>query len=384
MIIIIADDLSGAAELAGVARGVGLTAEVHTEFDPASTAEVVAIDTDTRALDEAAAVAKVKAVAARVVAARPAWIYKKTDSVLRGHVLAECRAIAEVAGKTRVLLLPANPGRQRVIRDGRYLIAGTPLDHGPFARDPQWPARTAEVVKLLAAEPDEACSLRVNASAPGKGVVIPDVWEPLHLRDRAREVDDCTLAAGAMEFFSALLHRAPIRSSSPPELSARAEATVFACGSHAAWSGSRLRECQAHGVPIVAMPRRVFADDFAVAELDQWAAEAVDALAIDGRVMLAIGGEKITGMPPGKLESRLAEAVRRVFHRATIGHLLLEGGATAAAVFRACGWSRLRVGDEVAPGLARLEVLGRPAPLLLIKPGSYPWPEGVWSGRLTA
>lgn len=378
MIVVIADDLSGAAELAGAARGAGLEAEVQTEFDPTSSASVVAIDTNTRALDESAAVTKVVAVTRQVMAAQPEWIYKKTDSVLRGHVFAECRAIANAAGRSRVLLIPANPGRQRVIREGRYLVEGTPLDRTAFAHDPQHPAKTDEVVSLLSAEPSDIFPLRTGASLQPNGINIPDAWEPLHLRDRARQVDHTTLAAGAMDFFCALLRRAPLKPQAQPILTPRSDLQVFACGSHAAWAGSRVRDCQLHEIPIVPMPRRLFADDHTDAELEQWATEAIDALAINGRVMLAIGGEKIADMPAGRLDARLADAIQRLLKRVTIGHLLLEGGATASSVLTRCGWQRLRVGAELAPGLSHLEVIDHPAPLLLIKPGSYPWPTPVW------
>lgn len=378
MVVIIADDLSGAAELAGVARGAGLRAEVQTRFDPATPADVVAVDTDSRTMAEGDAVARVREVTERVMAARPDWIYKKTDSVLRGHVAAECRTVAEVAGLSRVLLVPANPNRRRIIRHGRYEVEGVPLDRSPFAADPQWPARTADVERLLRSEGGTVRALRHDEPLPGRGIGIPDVWEAAQLRDRAREVDGSVLAAGASEFFTMLLRRAPVAARPIPEMTARSELTLFVCGSHAAWSGGRLRECQRHAVPFVPMPRRVFADDHAADEIVDWASLASDALAVTGSAMLSVGGEKIPGLPGGLLEGRLADAARRVLGRVTVGHLLLEGGATAAAVLRECGWNRLRVGREVAPGLAWMEVVDAPAPLLLIKPGSYPWPAAVW------
>ena len=49
-IIVLADDLSGAAELAGIAFAHGLSAEVQREFAPATEIQVIAIDTDSRHL----------------------------------------------------------------------------------------------------------------------------------------------------------------------------------------------------------------------------------------------------------------------------------------------------------------------------------------------
>jgi uncharacterized protein YgbK (DUF1537 family) len=378
MIAILADDLSGAAELAALAASAGLSSEVQTAFDPSTDADVVAVDTDSRAVDETEAVARVRQTAAQVVSAGPDWIYKKTDSVLRGHVAAECEAVAAVAGKSRILLVPANPARRRTLREGVYRVDGVPLDQGPFADDPQWPARNAGILRLLAGASCAVHSLREHEPARPDGLNVPDIWQPSQLRQRAGEMNDQTLAAGAAEFFQALLPPERKRPPLTPVPDALSPLTLIVCGSHAAWAGSRLRECQQRAIPIVPMPRRLFAEDHSDREIDAWAVELEDAMAINGSAMIAVGGEKIAGLAPGVLERRLAEAVRRVLQRVVVGHLLLEGGATAAAVLHRCEWHRLRVGPEVAPGLAWLDVIGAPAPRLLVKPGSYAWPDAAW------
>jgi D-threonate/D-erythronate kinase len=88
-VVVIADDLSGAAELATAAADLGHSSEVQTRFDSTCGAEVIAVDTDTRALSAPEAAQTVEAVSREVVAAGVKWIYKKADSVLRGNVRAE-------------------------------------------------------------------------------------------------------------------------------------------------------------------------------------------------------------------------------------------------------------------------------------------------------
>src|SRR6476661_7357460 len=108
-IIVIADDLSGAAELAGIAFAHGHSAEVQRHFEPSSSAEFIAIDTDSRHLPSAAAAERVKQLAAQIVTCRPAWIFKKVDSVLRGNPRAEIEALLQVTRQPRAILVPANP-----------------------------------------------------------------------------------------------------------------------------------------------------------------------------------------------------------------------------------------------------------------------------------
>src|SRR5262245_25522777 len=134
-IIVLADDLSGAAELAGIAFTHGLSAVVQREFVPDSNANVVAIDTDSRHLSPTAAAERVTEITRRILDTNPAWIYKKVDSVLRGNVRAEIEAILQVTGQPRALLIPANPSRCRIIQGGHFLIDGIYLDYASLASD---------------------------------------------------------------------------------------------------------------------------------------------------------------------------------------------------------------------------------------------------------
>jgi uncharacterized protein YgbK (DUF1537 family) len=54
-----------------------------------------------------------------------------------------------------------------------------------------------------------------------------------------------------------------------------------------------------------------------------------------------------------------------------------EGGATAAAVARALGWTRFAVGRELAGGVVELQPVMDGAPQFIIKVGSYDWPENL-------
>src|SRR5205814_9282515 len=83
------------------------------------------------------------------------WIYKKVDSVLRGPVAAELEAVMKQLNFARILLVPANPGLGRTIRNGCYFVEGKPLDETHFRHDPEFPRLTSKVQDLL----DESDSL---------------------------------------------------------------------------------------------------------------------------------------------------------------------------------------------------------------------------------
>lgn len=350
MIVVIADDLSGAAELAGAAVQQGLSAEVQTSFDPESDAEVVCVDTDSRLLAPAVAAERVADVARRVMAAKPAWIFKKCDSLLRGPVLAEARAVAATAGRARVLLVPANPSRDRTISAGLYRVAGRPLHEMAFARDPLHPRLTSDVKVLLGGD-----LARVS---------VPDITTAEDVQRQVRHADSSALPAGGVDFFTALLTaRTPRRvlSVRPVPVVHR---TLVVCGSEMSWL-QRCCEADAGGVPIFSLPH----DTPAV----------ISALGENRTVLLGIGnGPATRDLLPQMLTEKLARSVVAIMGQIRVERLLLEGGATASAIIAALGWTRLRAEPANLVGVGLLRPVASAAPPLTIKPGSYHWPTALW------
>lgn len=358
---VIADDLSGAAELAGAAAGLGFTAEVHTSFDATSDAEVIAVDTDSRAIPPADAAAAAAGVARQILPATPAWVFKKTDSVLRGNVRAEIEGILCETGLSGALLVPANPSMGRVIRDGVYYLNGVSLAQTAFASDPHHP-RTSSVARELLGESEG----RVDR------IVLPDVPDADALSRLAARLTAATLPAGGVEFFRAVLASRAGRRSTPPEPARLIRRpTLIVCGSPQAWRDGRPIHCVRHGIDAMVLPK------LSGARAD-WAKHVVSALNNTGCVMLATG-DAPTDFPQ-QLARQLAEAAADVVRRSPISSVCVEGGATAAAVFAAMGWTRLTALPSAQYlGVAALRPLASPEVTVFVKPGSYPWPEAIWS-----
>jgi uncharacterized protein YgbK (DUF1537 family) len=82
---------------------------------------------------------------------------------------------------------------------------------------------------------------------------------------------------------------------------------------------------------------------------------------------------------PRDVETLLGQIAASIVSAGQCDWLFAEGGATATAVCRALGWTALEVEAELATGVV---VLKPGAPLhLVIKPGSYLWPEEVMTFR---
>ncbi|MFN4260199.1 MAG: nucleotide-binding domain containing protein, partial [Gemmataceae bacterium] len=188
------------------------------------------------------------------------------------------------------------------------------------------------------------------------------------------------LLAGGVEFFEAVLaircpddREAPACTTTFPATASR----LFVCGSAAAWHKARQRQCAAHGIPVLTMPAELATSQPSVAARKRWIESAVQAIAPTGAAMMAIGSQDAEVSPP-VLARRLAEAVQGALESIRVDWLLVEGGATAAALVRQMRWTRFRVRSPHSPGVVALDIDGTRQPALILKPGSYEWPDYVW------
>jgi uncharacterized protein YgbK (DUF1537 family) len=379
--LVIADDLSGAAEIAGIGYRYGLPTRLVRERPKAFAPGLTVIDSDSRSLSLADAAKRVGECIAGIDPTGYDLIYKKTDSVFRGPIAAELGALMTALNRPAALLVPQNPTRARVIAGGIYTIDDVPLNATPFAADPEHPARSADVLELLG-----ECPGRMTNCAPSgedvadEGITVGCGSSTEDLRAWAVQAKPHVLPAGGAEFFQAMLERIGVGSVRQPIERLRDGATLFADGSASAYSAGLLDRARKENMPVTPMPNEVFAGpDDAPAALDEWLTVIADALSRAGRCLVTIGrAPQSHAGDPVHLQRTLAEAVARITERHVLANLLLAGGATASAICRQLGWSDFSVRGELASGVVQLEPQDPTAPHVIVKPGSYPWPDLVW------
>ena len=358
---VLADDLTGAAEIAAVAHEAGQRAVVLTHLPTVPiAADVLVFDTDSRLLAPVAAARKVGAWAKCLAHTPHRGFFLKVDSVLRGSVLVHAAATARALGRHRTLLLPANPSLGRTIRNGQYAVQGVPLHETAFARDPLHPRTSADVRALLGRVPrTPVVSLPPDtALLPDRGVVVADTTSPADVRHWADLLDSVTLPAGGADFFRVWLK------SQGPSRHARARASriagpaLFLHGSAMATNGSRLLRFRGQQAPTVA---RVAA-----------------ALQRHGAVAVAPPDARLTGRDaPAALARGFADLAWKLHAQHAFMHLLIAGGATTAAVLSSLGWTDLEVIRVWGPGAVTLRPVRDPAFAVTLKPGSYAWPANL-------
>jgi D-threonate/D-erythronate kinase len=196
------------------------------------------------------------------------------------------------------------------------------------------------------------------APLPLAGILVPEVssWSDIHRL--ARDTSSHTLLAGAADFFSAVLDvRCQRRSTAASPIQIVPPALLI-CGSRASWPARRA-DCVAAGIPLIAL------EDGGGAGSRTFGALAV-----------GIGERELASSDT--LLSFLSQLVAFIVNTSAVQSLLIEGGATAAAIAEEFTWTRFAITAVAPAGVGVLRPLDANAPLVLIKPGSYPWPPEIW------
>lgn len=134
-ILILADDLSGAADCANACMSSGLSAIVSFDAMPNSIEnDILAVDCDTRHLAPTEAAARVSNVMrSSHLGQAERILFKKVDSTLRGNIVPELEVVLaerRAASPNRVVAIvaPAFPAGGRTTVDGHQLVHGIPLE----------------------------------------------------------------------------------------------------------------------------------------------------------------------------------------------------------------------------------------------------------------
>lgn len=376
MLTVIADDITGAAEIAGIAHNHGLTTRLTvvggdipmSASSSAPSCDVEVIATDTRSMDSQSAIALTRAVAV-LLAGRGGTVFKKTDSALRGHVMEELSELQRSLGLSRTVYMPANPSKGRTIVGGRYYINGVPIDKTDFSFDPEYPAFSSKLEERFPGiHPLASPGMHPLATSQEGGIMYADAANADDIRRIVGSAGSDTLLAGAADLFSTLLeklfpHRSGNATTYTPDLSSY---VIILQGS------TQSKELRL-AIPTSVMPQDVYN---AAASPDRWLPDCSSKYAVSPhRLVLTMRGN--TGASNKLLADKRKEAMAYAAACLVCLHspclLIIEGGATAFATLSRLGWSSLSVKAQLAPGVVVLSAsVGTD---IILKPGSYDWGE---------
>lgn len=328
MLAILADDLTGALDSAAPFAGRGLRTEVALAGDMiadivAGCPDVISINLNTREISADAA----REATAAAMALLPASVhlFKKVDSRLKGNIVAELDAIPF----SGALVAPAIPEFGRIVESGRVSGFGVDL-----------PIVIADKLGSHA-----ACATIPDTRTCADMDAILD----------AAQTDGIDILVGARGLAEALARRMTgARDAQPAKI--QPGSAIFVIGSRDPITLAQIDALRAyHDFEYLAAPNGVLSGK----------------LKADAGLTLvqATPGEKEVN--PALVSEALAESLKDGL-TGYEGTLLLSGGATAQALMRALGVSRLTLHGECLPGLGLASSKGR---CIIAKSGGFGAPE---------
>jgi D-threonate/D-erythronate kinase len=365
MIAVIADDFTGAAELAGISLRYGLTVELCLGEVNYVNADVLIVCTDSRSVNKVAAEKITASIVEQVLKLKPAFIYKKIDSVLRGHVLAELKIQMQKTGYEKAFIFPANPTLNRVIKEGKYFVYGINIAATDFANDPEFPVLHSSVKKMIGS--NDVKVLQLNDILPSKNIVIGEATSEKDTVAWAEKIDEGWLLAGAGDFYAAILHKKYKKIESKKMQWQLPH--MYVCGT--AFEKRKIQikqiEKKLHCVAYLsaAMMKYENANDV------KWLKKITEIIQLRNRVVIAIDEPSKDAL---SLRTTMAKAVKEIVQIEKIREIFIEGGSTAAAVLRELKIKKLVPINELERGVVRAKAAGL---FITVKPGSYDLPNEV-------
>ncbi|HEX8021323.1 four-carbon acid sugar kinase family protein [Mucilaginibacter sp.] len=383
MIAVIADDLTGAAELAGIGLNHGLRTEVSTTVDERCDADLLIIATDTRSLPVATAREVMRDLSVQLLQLQPRFIFKKIDSVLRGHIVEELQSQLTASGLKTALIVPGNPHHSKKLIGDTFYYNGAPIHLSDFAYDPTFPALSSNVVELLRAD-EKIHIVKKDDKLPSTGISIGAAGTEDDLKYWIEKTDKDTLLAGSANLFTTLLQHltSPQKIETPdPETTGR---RLFVFGSTFYQGKLNLNDGKHNNIPVHYVPAATICAETSGDHVHGlFASHVASSIVAENNAIIAINPDFIKDIKvdPVLLSHKMAAIVKQVIEHTSLHELLIEGGATAWAILERLNIEKLYPSKLIAPGVIHMRVAGNNQLCLTLKPGSYPWPAPVWESN---
>jgi len=375
MIRVFADDLTGAAELAGICKEHALNTVLTVVPTAANHAEAIVYCTDSRSMELVAALNITDQFLAPISTAKDAMVYKKTDSVLRGHVVEELLLHMKQLGYHRVLFIPGNPSMGRIISEGQYFVNGKLLSDTAFAHDPEFPRKTADVVEMLAGHGAEIHVMHCSDALPARGIIVGEATCMEDLELWASRIDQGMMLAGGGDFFQTILQQrlgAPI----PTLLSPPQQPYLYISGTSFQASVSFIQALAKEKGMVYYIDAQLLED----IGLQAWLANCASALTENQRAVVAfdpsLHGQ--TFYPALFLRKKMASIISALLPMTNIGEIMIEGGSTAKAILDELALPYWVPDAVIGRGVVRMQDAHQQYTITL-KPGSYPLPDFIAS-----
>ena len=398
MIGVIADDVTGATDVAAALSRAGLRTLLSLTADlgdaPASAdADAIVIGLKTRSNPVSDAVAEsLEALSAlrRFGADRFYFKYCSTfDSTAEGNIGPVTEALADEIGARVVVTTPAAPMHGRTVYRGHLFVGDALLNETHMRHHPVTPMRDSSVPRLLEPQVSGAVGLLplevvragtdairtavADAERAGTRHLVVDSVSDADLDAVAEAVGDASLLAGSAGLIGAIALRrgGTDRAATRPPEGATA-ILAGSCSRRTLEQIARFREDGGEAYQLVAEPGDTAAD-LAAGALAWWDARPDEA---SGLIYSSSPAEERDPRIPdaGALYEETAGLLATQLADRGLQRMLIAGGETAGEVVRALGTKVAVVGEEAALGAPWIQDPERDLHLVL-KSGNFGEPD---------
>lgn len=383
-LLVIADDFTGALDT-GVqfaASGAETRVVTNIEYDFSRTGrevQVLVLVAETRHVKWEEAYRMVYGIAKRACESGIPYLYKKTDSALRGNIGSELKAVLDAAGKHTLHFLPAFPRMNRVTRNGIHYIDGSPVHESVFGKDPFEPVTCSYIPDMMRGEVPVTVVESMDGWERQNGVMVYDAStdeELMSIGSFLKEKGELGLTAGCAGFAAVLPQLLGLSGKRRERISLDKKFLV-ACGSVNPITVRQLDYAERAGMKRIRLtPEQKLEKDYLESEegnraLEEWTKTALeeeccifDTNDLPGcRAACEYAGSH--GLSLDELRVRIADTLGRVVeHLVRAGvksTMLLTGGDMLMGFMRHIGCDEIVPACEMAPGtvLSQVDIDGR-------------------------
>ena len=375
---VLADDLTGAAEIGGIASLFGLSVRIIFNINEENNypEEVVILDSNTRSLSSDQAYQKVTKLIGPVKTDEYNLVFKKVDSILRGSIVSEIKALSLKMEINKACLIPANPTKNRIIKNGKYYINKKPINRTDFRFDPEYPRLSEDVKDLIT---DNSGVVLINNDPSNfieNKITVPNIISESEIQYYvSRLPEKGILYAGGVDFFTSILKYkfmfSKVKEYVPIQ---KADKNHFIIGSHSKTTLRTKNLLSKQNYIIYQLPELAITDKI---KFKEWL--LIIKKSLTNQKSIVISGPDKSHRDPLEMKlitKRLVHAAKMIAKNLSPGQLFIEGGETASKFFRVMGWDNLFIHQAVNDGIVSLFKPGTNI-TVTIKPGSYKWPDKI-------
>lgn len=401
----IADDLTGATDLAGTLAGEGMRVvqllgvpDQPVQALPPADAVVVALKT--RSIAAADAVNQSVRTLRWLIETGCRTVFFKYcstfDSTETGNIGPVADAILAELGETFTVVSPAFPRNGRTVYLGHLFVGEDLLADSGMRNHPINPMTDSSLLRLLRRQTDGRVGLVPYATvdqgaeairrrlatlrADGTRYAVVDALHDEHLAELARACPTARIATGGSALAGALaahLRRTGAFEAAAPDAGGPPSAGYAAviAGSCSTATLAQIDEMRRTYPAITVDPARLAAGHDVVAETLAWAAPRMP----DGPVLIyssappeqAARTRQALGEHNGELIERTLGQIAHGLRRHGLTRLVVAGGETSGAIASALSVRSLVVGAEIEPGVPVTWSTSPPALGLVLKSGNF-------------